>query len=188
MRVVSGHAQTRQEVLSLPYFILSNYLPAVNKQVAEWYAKVLFKRHLQNFNCLGAFIIKFTKQIFKFSKPCRYSSLKCTGTVHRKYRVPSHPLCPHPSTPSCYSRLALVRYRWYNRWVNTDTRSLTKPSFTLVFILCVAHPQVWQTQSDTYPPVHCHSYFKVTNYEKTRACRFETSNCSETWTKTQPKT
>lgn len=102
MRVVIGHAQTRQEVLSLPYFILSNYLPAVNKQVAERYSKVLFKRHLQNFNCLGAFIIKFTKQIFKFSKPCLYSSLKFTRTVRRKYRVPSRPLCPHPSTPSYY--------------------------------------------------------------------------------------
>ena len=100
----SGHwpRSNKQEVLSLPYFILSNYLPAVNKQVAERYSKVLFKRHLQNFNCLGAFIIKFTKQIFKFSKPCLYSSLKFTRTVLRKYRVPSHPLCPHPSTPSYY--------------------------------------------------------------------------------------
>lgn len=64
MRVVRDQAQTRKEVLSSPHFILNNHLSSVNKQVAEQSSKGLFKRHLKNFNSLGFFIIKFTKQIF----------------------------------------------------------------------------------------------------------------------------
>ena len=35
-------------------------------------------------------------------------------------------------------------------------------------------------QSDAYPPVQYHPYFKVTQYEKARGGHFETSNCGET--------
>ena len=51
------------------YFILSSHLPAVNKQAADDAQKSYLKDIYRTFNYLGAFIIKFPKQTFKFSKP-----------------------------------------------------------------------------------------------------------------------
>lgn len=61
---VVWQAWTGKKALSSLDFILNNHLRAVNKQGMDQFSKGLVKRHLKNFNIVGLFIIKFTKQTF----------------------------------------------------------------------------------------------------------------------------